>query len=138
MNPRPSRFVILFPVLITPTILLLAVPAAPFSLSWLLVPAGVILACGSASLAATAASSFQRIVTGAFLGFRLYLHRNAAFPKIATQHFRWMGHCKDSHAWLRTVMTIIMPGAALVHDTHVSSFRRSVECCGRVENALPA
>ena len=96
MNPRSFIFLILFPVLITLPILLLAASTARFSASLPLVPAGLILAYSSARLATMASSSSQRIVTVTFWVFVYIFLAVVPFLQIATQHFPWPGHYDDA------------------------------------------
>ncbi len=96
MNPRSLSFLILFPVLITLPILVLAASTARFAASLPLVPVGLILACSSARLAAMASSSSQRILAITFWIFVYIFLAVAPFLQIATQHFPWPGNYDDT------------------------------------------
>jgi hypothetical protein len=96
MKLRSLFFLILFPVLITLPVLLLAASTARFSASLALVPVGLILAYSSARLATMAASSSLRIVAATFWIFIYIFLGVAPFLQIATQQFPWPGHYDDT------------------------------------------
>lgn len=96
MNPRSLSFLILFPVLITLPILLLAASTARFAASLPMVPAGLILAYSSARLAAMASSSSHRILAITFWIFVYIFLAVAPFLQIATQNFPWPGYYNDT------------------------------------------
>lgn len=96
MNPKSLIFLILFPVLITLPILLLAASTARFSASLPLVPVGLILVYSSARLAVMASSTSQRILAITFWIFVYIFLAVAPFLQIATQHFPWPGLYDDT------------------------------------------
>ena len=138
MNPRSLTVLILFPILITLPILLLAASTARFSASLPLVPAGLILAYSSALPDRVGFAKFPAHRNGYILGLSIYLPRGAAFPQIATHHFPWPSHYNDT-------LGMAMEGdddhdarRRIGLNNHISTVRFNVECCGHPEDALPA
>jgi ABC-type arginine/histidine transport system permease subunit len=86
MIPRTLIFLILFPLLSTLPILLLAASTVGFTASLALVPAGLILAYSSARLAALASSSSQRILA---ITFWIFVYIFLAVAPFLLYRNRW-------------------------------------------------